>query len=204
MKYVSCFLLLSCFTLPEFAQGEISFAGEDIIGVDVAFQIGGTKAHSAQSPLGGRNIAGIGGRVGYHLGSIVFLDGEILHEPEALRAEEEKTVVLGGVRLGTIFDDTIGIFAKTRVGALRINTDILIPEKDFHPVFDYGVILEYYVPFNNRSSRKILTRFDIGGWTVPFGDTRVYDGLDHEYMPIYKRLGTQHFLAVEVGIGFRF
>ena len=94
MKYVSCFLFLSCLTLPAFPQGEVSFADDDIIGVDVAFQIGGTKAHSAQSLLGGRNIVGIGGRVGYHLGSIVFLDGEILHEPKALRADEEKTVVL--------------------------------------------------------------------------------------------------------------
>ena len=79
-KYLLYFVFL-CFTLPAFSQGDVTFAGDDIIGVDVAFQIGGTH----RSSLHGYNMAGIGGRIGYHLGSIVFLDGGILHEPKGLR-----------------------------------------------------------------------------------------------------------------------
>jgi len=202
MKCFSCFLCLLCFTLPAFAQGNGTFVGDDIIGVDVAFQIGGTY----KSSLNGHNMAGIGGRVGYHIGSIIFLDGEILHEPKGLRASDEQTVVLGGVRLGTIFDDTVGIFAKVRAGAFRINAEdnFLMPEKYFHPVVDYGIIAEYYVPFHNRPARKLFARFDVGGWMVPFGDTLVLSGNGPDGSHIYELLGTQHFFATEVGFGFRF
>jgi len=202
MKNISYVLFFLCFAFPAFAQGNGTFIDNDIIGVDVAFQIGGTH----KSSLHAHNMTGIGGRVGYRLGSIIFLDGEILHEPKGLRASDEQTVVLGGIRLGTIFDDTVGIFAKMRAGAFRINAEdnYLMSEKDFHPIVDYGIIAEYYVPFNNRPTRKLFTRFDVGGWMVPFGNTLVLSDYESDHSPIYKRLGTQHFFAIEVGLGVRF
>ena len=108
--------------MPAFAQGDVSFVGSDIIGMDVSFQIGSIK-----TPIGIYNGTGvIGGRVGYYLGSIVFLDGEILQKFAGCIAEpcyNEKMTILGGVRLGTIFDDWVGVFAKARAGAYGFNAE---------------------------------------------------------------------------------
>jgi len=45
---------------------------------------------------------------------------------------------------------------------------------------------------------------DRGGWMVPFRDTLVLSDYEPDHSPIYKRLGTQHFFAIEVGFDVRF
>jgi len=204
---MSVLLCLLCFTFPAFAQGDVSFVGRDNIGMDVSFQL-----NTVTIPTGAfRGLGGIGGRVGYYLGSFVFLDGEILQQFTGCLVEicnNEKVTILGGARFGTIFDDSIGVFAKARVGAFgfRAKYDV-ISEKSFYPVFDIGIIVERY--YNNN----FFTRIDLGNWIIPFGDTKVltYElGQPDEQgnIPVtgtnYTRIGTKHNFAVGLGLGFRF
>ena len=204
-------LCLMCFTFPAFAQGDVTFVGNDNIGLDIAFQLGAVRT---QEGLGCGTI-GIGGRVGYYLGSIVFIDGGFLHEPINFQGiTTSKTAVLGGVRLGTIFDDWIGVFAKARAGMLRLHnhsmewatetgTGIITPApppnyvsvgKEYYPVIDIGVIVERYF------ERNFFVRMDIGNWIIPFGDRVAYSSEHNDY----RRAGTKHNFAMEFGMGFRF
>jgi len=200
-KTISLILYLFCFTFQTFAQSNVTFIGGDNVGLDVSLQFGGVETKIGS--YGG--VSGIGGRVGYYLGSIVFLDGEIFQQFAGSlvenRWQNEKTTILGGVRLGTIFDG-IGVFAKARAGAFGFNAKDkhVISGKDFYPVFDVGGIAEYY--FN----KKIFLRFDAGDWIIPFGDTKIINdyGPGPEYSPNYVRLGTKHSFAYEIGFGFRF
>jgi len=205
-KFILCILCTFCFALPAFAQGDVSFVGSDIIGMDVSFQLSAVK-----TPIGIYNgTGGIGGRVGYYLGSIVFLDGEILQKFSGCIVElcsNEKMTILGGVRLGTIFDDWIGVFAKARAGAYGFNaedkSETITDKKNFYPVFDIGVIVERYF------ERNFFIRFDIGDWIIPFGDTKIvnYDWPANDLLPPsanYTRIGTKHNMAFEFGFGFRF
>jgi len=209
---------LLCFTFPVFAQGDITFMRDDIIGIDMSVQLGATRTSSDVLNCG---VLGVGARTGYYLGSIVFLDGEILHEPGKFsECGTKKTAVLGGFRFGTIFDNKYGIFAKARAGALWLNPieDMeLIPETDnsgvihrgkgkfrvvygneVYPVVDIGVIVERYFELN-RGGKKFFVRFDIGDWVIPFGNKEAHSIYGDSY-----RAGTTHNLATEFGLGFRF
>jgi len=193
-------LCLFCFVFPAFAQGDVTFVGSGNIGMDVSFQFGGT---STQTTLGD-SVKSIGGRAGYYLGSVVFLDAEALHEPDSFNEGwNKKTIVLGGFRFGTIFDDGIGVFAKARAGAFLYyqgTPEWLEPEindtkgirrynprpnvsyvKETYPVIDIGVVVERYF------ERNFFVRVDIGDWIIPFGN-----------------MGTTHNFAFEFGLGFRF
>ena len=211
-KIILPVLCLFCFTLPAFAQGDVTFVGRDNIGVDVSFQFGGARTQMAL----GDSVAGIGGRVGYYLGSIVFLDAEVLHEPDSFKEGwDKKTIALGGFRFGTIFDDWIGVFAKARAGAFlyyegtpewpepetsdstgirpynpRPNVNYV---KETYPVIDIGVVVERYF------ERNFFVRMDIGDWIIPFGNNEANSAYGHPY-----RLGTTHNFAFEIGLGFRF
>ena len=187
IRHIACFL---CFTT-------LAVAGDDIIGIDASFQFGGVRTSSLDD-----GIIGFGGRAGYYLGSIVFLDGEIFHEPEKLKAAAKKTIVLGGLRLGTVFDDTIGVFGKARFGTIKFDAKSqgLLPEDaDFHPVIDLGIIIERYY------QRNFFIRLDVGDYIIPFGDTKtpIRDGTDTPGN-LYHRLGTTHNPAIEFGMGIRF
>ena len=211
-KIILAALCLFCFTFPVFSQGDVTFVGRDNIGMDVSFQFGVIKFDNVERApdIWAYNGAGfIGGRVGYYLGSIVFLDTEVIQKFCGCIAEpcfNEKTTILGGVRLGTIFDDAIGVFAKARAGAFGFNAEgkNVTSEKSFYPVFDIGVIVERYF------EKNFFVRFDIGDWIIPFGDTKiVYTdyGPEPDYLPIgnhYTRMGTKHHFAYEIGLGFRF
>ena len=201
-------LCLLFFTFPAFAQGDVTFIGSDNIGMDVSFQFSAIKRPEMIFFSG---IGGIGGRVGYYLGSGVFLDGEILHQFTGGLTEpydNEKMTALGGVRFGTIFDDWIGVFAKARVGAFGFNAEnkyeTLTSAKNFYPVFDVGVIVERYF------ERNFFVRLDLGDWIIPFGDTKIVhnyygDGPEHPLIDTqYTRIGTRHNFAVSFGFGFRF
>jgi len=122
-------MCLLCFAFPAVAQGDISFVGKDSIGIDISFQIGAVRTQEALDD----NVTAIGGRVGYHLGSIFFLDGEILHQPETKQKiydldsgvgsyglGNQKTIILGGIRLGNVFDDKIGVFFKREPARLGL------------------------------------------------------------------------------------
>jgi len=212
---MSAFLCLFCFIFPVFAQGDITFVGNDNIGMDVTFQFGGVRTQEAL----GNGVIGIGGRVGYYLGSIVFIDVGFLHEPVTFKgwgqgSPASKTAVLGGVRLGTIFDDWIGVFAKARAGALQLDlkrtewpsgttTGIITPapppnyvseRKEVYPVIDIGIIVERYL------ERNFFVRLDIGTWIIPFGDKIAYSSEHNDY----RRVGTKSNFAIEFGMGFRF
>ena len=209
-------LCLLCFAFPAVAQGDVTFLGGDNIGLDVSFQFGGVRTQDAL----GTSVIGIGGRVGYYLGSIVFIDAGFLHEPVSFQGfDTAKTAVLGGFRVGTIFDDWIGVFAKARVGALQIHkyrrewmpmletgdgTIIQVPPnsnyyhvsegKDRYPVIDIGIIVERYL------ERNFFVRMDVGSWIIPFGDRMAYSSEHNDH----RRAGTRHNFAIEFGLGFRF
>jgi len=194
---VLCFL---CFTIPVFAQNEVSFVGDDRIGIDVSFQLGGA---ATQSELQSGTF-GLGGRVGYHLGSIVFLDAGILFEPNGWQKHnspdrrDDRAVILGGVRFGTIFDDKIGVFAKARAGAFWFSDKYLVPPDSPYPVIDVGIIIEqYFVPNRDRDAdgKQFFVRWDIGSWIVPYGDTKE---------AAFGNIGTKRYFAFEVGLGVRF
>jgi len=191
-SYILCFL---CFTLPAFAQGDVTFTSDDAIGLDVSFQIGGIRTPEALS-----GMFGFGARAGYYLGSIVFLDGEILYKPNGWEEHNshiptDQMIILGGGRFEIISDDMIGIFAKARAGAFRFHSEfsLLEPAKDIYPVVDIGIIIERYF------KRNFFLRFDIGDYIIPFGDAKAHDIYGEEY-----RMGTRHNFAVGFGLGFRF
>jgi hypothetical protein len=204
-----CFLFLS---VPAFAQGDVTFVGKDNIGLDVAFQLGAIGSGQDANELTVLDgIGGIGGRVGYYLGSFVFLDGEVLHKFSGCLFEpcsNEKPTILGGIRLGTVFDDWIGVFAKARAGAFGFNSEnrytTLESAKKFYPVFDIGIMVERY--FENN----FFIRVDIGDWIIPFGDTKIVHteyGPEPDFLPVgtnTTRIGTTHNFAFEFGFGFRF
>ena len=187
-------LCFFCFAFPVFAQGDVTFVGDDDIGLDVSFQFGAVRAKTGVYD----GVTVVGGRVGYYLGSIVFLDGAVYHKFNGGLTEpynNEKMAVLGGVRLGTIFDDWIGVFAKARAGTFGVNTENSDMEsaKSLYPVFDIGVIVERYF------ERNIFVRMEIGDWIIPFGDAKI-----RSVYGDYSRLGTTHNFAMEFGLGFRF
>jgi len=187
-------LCLFCFIIPAFAQQDITFTSDNIIGVDVSLQIATIRKSNRLN----QGIIGIGGRAGYYLGSVIFLDGEIFHEPEKLvEGYSKKTSVLGGFRFGSIIDDELGVFVKVRAGALMLKADDynLQPNENnnIHPVVDLGIILERYF------QRNFFLRLDIGDYIVPFGNTKTLSIYGDHY-----RLGTTHNLALEFGLGFRF
>ena len=210
---MSVILCLLCFTFPAFARGDVSFVGRDDIGLDLSFQFLG--AIRTQDALG-TGVIGIGGRAGYYLGSIVFIDAGFLHEPVSFQGfAQSRTVVLGGFRFGTIFDDWIGVFAKTRVGALQrdlkrmewppetgTGTVTRAPRrpkyvserKETYPVIDVGIIVEHHW------ERNVFVRMDIGTWIIPFGDKVAYSSSHNDY----RRAGTKSNFAMEFGFGFRF
>jgi len=186
-------LCFFCFTFPVFAQGDASFTSNDIIGLDVSFQIGAIRTPEEF----GSSMVGFGVRGGYYLGSIVFIDGEIFHEPKNLLVEgRSRTMALGGLRVGTIFDDMIGVFAKTRAGIINFGTNSVWQaelENSISTVIDIGIIIERYY------ERKFFLRFDIGDYIIPLGNAKAYDIYGEDY-----RMGTRHNFAVEFGFGFRF
>lgn len=193
-KILQCALCLLCFAFPAFAQRGNTYAGDDIIGVDVSFQIGGIRQNEKLN----QGIVGIGGRAGYYLGSGIFLDGEIFHNPEKLvEGYSAKTSVLAGLRFGTVFDGEIGVFAKVRAGALMLKAEefYLRPKdnNDIHPVIDLGIVLERYF------QRNFFIRLDVGDYIIPFGNTEAPSMYGD-----YYRLGTVHNLATEFGLGFHF
>ena len=201
-KIFQCILCLLCFVFPIFAQGNES----DNIGLDVSFQFGSAKG--TKNALG-RNLWGIGGRAGYYLGSGVFLDGEILHQPNGWRERSsrdvptDETVFLGGIRFGTVFDDVYGVFAKARAGAFRFHSDFsnLQSAKDVYPIIDIGIVVERYY-------ERIFLRVDVGDWIIPFGDTMTPYSYDGSFVPegssFNTRIGTKHNFVMELGFGFRF
>jgi hypothetical protein len=204
-KVFLCILCFLSFAFPAFAQSDVAFIGDDRIGMDISFQFGNVDTKTVL----GDGIGGIGGRVGYYLGYNVFLDGEIFYQPEGLFGlfgdhGISKTIVFGGMRIGTIFNNTIGVFAKTRTGTIRLNAKTygLVPEKNLYPIIDVGVIGEYYF------KRNYFIRIDLGDWIIPFGDTKTpYPAVTKpspESPDTYTRIGTKHNFALEFGLGFYF
>jgi hypothetical protein len=206
-------LCFFCFAFPAFAQGDVTFVGDDDIGLDLSFQFVATRSGPDAY---NEAVLGVGGRVGYYLGSIVFLDVEALHQPSSFSENwNKKTIVLGGFRFGTIFDDWIGVFAKARAGAFfhyegipewpEININSvpgIIPwnprppltfEKETYPVIDIGVVIERYF------EKHFFVRMDIGDWIIPLGNKEANSMDGRPY-----RVGTTHNFAVEFGLGFRF
>ena len=81
---------------------------------DAAFQVSFLNLN--RSP--GEYPVGIGGRFGYRLPSLLYLDGEALHFPENPSGNFGETLVLGVIRSGMEFYST-GIFGKSRAGIIH-------------------------------------------------------------------------------------
>jgi hypothetical protein len=97
-----------------FLAASTAYAKDDIIGIDGSFQLGIFDLNNSVS----EKPIGLGGRVGYYLSSIFFLDAEMMHFPQNPSGNFGETLVLGGLRVGTIFD-RIGVYAKARSGMIR-------------------------------------------------------------------------------------
>jgi hypothetical protein len=165
--------------------------------------LGPSQQHSmTEAPLAvldtrdslGEKGLGVGGRFGYRLLPLFFLDGEAVHFPEDPSGNYGETLGLAGIRIGKQYDN-FGVFAKLRAGAINFGGrafHLRLSDKT-HPAFDLGTTLEYY------AKKGFFARLDVGDCIIPFGNTTL---LSPEGQ--LNRLGTKHNLLMEFGFGFRF
>jgi hypothetical protein len=181
------FIMLS---LILFWTGNIVYAqNEEIPKFDVSFQVSflNMNASLGEYPLG------IGGRFGYRLSPLLYLDGEALHFPENPSGNFGETLVLGGIRSGLEFY-SMGIFGKVRAGAIHFGGRQFDSRMDdlTHPAIDLGVIYEYF------HSRHFFVRMDLSDCIIPFGGVSYLD-VDGPH-----DLDTTHNFWLDLGIGMRF
>jgi hypothetical protein len=179
-----------CGLIVAFGFLRIAYAGEPSLKYDASFQISvlDMREHLGEKALG------VGGRFGYRLSSMMYLDGEIHYFPEDPSGNFGQILSLGGIRVGKEYE-SIGIFAKARAGTIRFDGkafSLRLSDKA-HPAFDLGVMLEYY------TQRYLFVRMDIGDCIIPFKGTTFLSPYG-ETVP----LGTQHNLLAEFGFGIRF
>jgi len=162
---------------------------EDIPKFDVSFQVSFLNLNASL----GEYPVGIGGRFGYRLSSLLYLDSEVLHFPENPSGNFGETLVLGGIRSGIEFY-SVGIFGKVRAGAIHFGGRQFYSRLGdlTHPAIDLGAIFEY---FHNR---HFFMRMDLGDCIIPFG------GISYLDADGPRNLNTTHNFWLDLGIGIRF
>jgi len=187
MKRLSILCLIFYFAL------NAAHAEENNYRFDGSFQIGVLNLKGSV----GESTIGVGGRFGYHLASILFLDADTLHLPKDPSGYYGETLILGGIRAGQRFEE-FGIFAKARTGIINFNREsnaAQLFESTIFPAFDIGAILEIY-PSERR--KNFFVRLDISDCII-FFNNNVVQGLEG-----IKHLNVEHNPLFEFGIGFRF
>lgn len=179
--------ILSCMAL--FCAAGMAYTQDNSYKFDASLQL---AVLDMADPIGEKPL-GLGGRFGYHLSSLLRLDGEVMYFPENPSGNFGETLALGGVKIGKEID-SVGIFAKVRPGVINFggrHFDSRMSEK-IHPALDLGVTLKYY------ARRQFFLRMDIGDLIVPFR------GTPYQSVRDLTSLGTTHSLLAEFGLGIRF